>query len=47
MGGETGTSLMSPYMKDIFQYMYLIAVLLTMGAPTATCLYLATNLVLS
>lgn len=47
MGGETGTFLMFPDMKDIFQYISLIAIPLTMKDSMVTCLYLATNLVLS
>lgn len=47
MGGETGASPMSPGMKKIFTYMPFIAVPLTMGVPAATCLYFATNSVLS
>lgn len=47
MGGETGASPMSPGMKKIFQYMPFIAVPMTMGVPAATCLYFATNSVLS
>lgn len=47
MGGETGASPMSPGMKKIFTYMPFIAVPMTMGVPAATCLYFATNSVLS
>lgn len=47
MGGETGASPMSPGMKKIFTYMPFIAIPMTMGVPAATCLYFATNSVLS
>lgn len=47
LGGETGASPMSPGMKKVFTYMPFIAVPLTMGIPAATCLYFATNSVLS
>lgn len=47
MGGETGASPMSPGMKKIMTYMPFIAVPLTMGVPAATCLYFATNSVIS
>lgn len=47
MGGETGASPMSPGMKKILTYMPFIAVPLTMGIPAATCLYFATNSVIS
>lgn len=47
LGGETGASPMSPGMKKIMTYMPFIAVPLTMGVPAATCLYFATNSVIS
>lgn len=47
LGGETGASPMSPGMKKIFTYMPFIAVPLTMGVPAATCLYFATNSIIS